>query len=355
MPAFTRRLAATCAAAGAVTLSAGAFALASAPSAHAAEINKDMSFGCNVYLGKDTSGLQIWYKPGAQGAGADNQAEFPVSISATAPDAIYAGETYSTDISAKVSIPAGLSNATRDLLQGKSIAGTSTATVIGVVNGTEKQTITGDLKIPSTPVPPEANSQIVTTATGSASGLSAKTAGELVISAPGFTASTVVTKADGSTADVFLDCSAQGSDEVGTLTVLPAQSPSSSPSSSSSSTTEPTDPGTTTTEPTDPGTTTTEPTDPGTTTTEPTDPGTTTTEPTDPGTTTTEPTDPGTTTTGTGTGEPTDTTTGPPIITDGGSDGGSANTSLIAGAGVAAAGVGVLAYGARRRLGGRRK
>ncbi|NNG37970.1 hypothetical protein HJ588_01595 [Flexivirga sp. ID2601S] len=345
MPAFTRRLAATCAAAGAVTLSAGAFALASAPSAHAAEINKDMSFGCNAYLGTGPSPYQVWYKPGAPGAGADNQAPFPVSISATAPDAIYAGQSYSTSIAAKVSIPAGLSNATRELLQGKSIAGTSTATVIGVVNGTEKQTITGKLNIPSTPVPTAKDSQIVTTATGSASGLSAKTSGELVISAPGFTAQTVVTKADGSTSDVFLDCSAQGSDVVGTLTVLPAQttSPTTTPTSTPT-TTKPT------TTPTGTGTTT--PTGTGTTT--PTGTGTTT--PTGTGTGTTTATGTGTTTaTGTETATGPDTTTGPPIITDGGSDGTNANTSLIAGAGVAAAGVGVLAYGARRRLGSRRK
>lgn len=76
-------------------------------------------------------------------------------------------------------------------------------------------------------------------------------------------------------------------------------------------------------------------------------------------TTTSTPTDTGTSTatgtsTVTATGTGTSVTTGPPIVTDGPSSGDS-NTGVLAGAGMAAVGAGLLTAGARRRMRGSRR
>ncbi|WP_109507558.1 Ig-like domain-containing protein [Nocardioides speluncae] len=123
--------------------------------------------------------------------------DMAVTLDSTLPAQMAPGATANYDLAAGVTVPEGLVNAARDVLQAATVEGSVAAT--GDINGAP---VTGNLAIPVTNLPASGSLPLAANGTG---GQVAPTApGSLVLKAGNFTADLIFKKADGSQA-YFID------------------------------------------------------------------------------------------------------------------------------------------------------
>lgn len=270
---------------GITALAFAGFALATAPSADAAEVTLDYNCTANVF------GTQV------------DQGVWNVTIEADIPESVEPGaEIPAPNITATVVTSPEAADTLRGLDQ-ETVEGTSAATYS--VDDTER---TANLTIPVTQVPDSGPITTVASGTGQAE-TAPETPGTVTVTVGDFTADLTAKNANGDPFEIPLTCTvAEGQDTTLATITVGDTGPEPSPSPTDSPTASPTDPSPTPTDPEPTDSPTASPTDP-----EPTDSPTAT--PTEP-----EPTDspePTDTATPTGTQEPSDPgqPTGPPVET----------------------------------------